>query len=50
MEEPSSGADVYKLIKKGDKIKITDELSVWYEVKLNKEKKYIRKKNIKIID
>lgn len=50
MEEPSSGADVHKLIKKGDKIKITDELSVWYEVKLNKEKKYIRKKNIKIID
>ena len=50
MEEPSSGADIYKIVKKGNKIKITDELSVWYEVKLNKEKRYIRKKNIKIID
>ena len=50
MEEPSSGSDVYKLVKKGDKLKITNEISVWYEIKINNKKRYVRKKNIKIIN
>ena len=50
MNDPSSGSDVYKLIRKGEKIKIVNETDVWYEVELENLKKYIRKKNILKID
>jgi hypothetical protein len=50
MNDPSSGSDVYKLIRKGEKIKIVNETDVWYEVELENQKKYIRKKNILKID
>ena len=35
---------------KGEKIKIVNETDVWYEVELENQKKYIRKKNILKID
>ena len=50
MEKPSSGSDLYQIVKKGDKLKIIGEESVWYKIKINKTEKYIRKKNIKIIN
>ena len=50
MEKPSSGSDLYQIVKKGDKLKIIGEESVWYKIKINKTQKYIRKKNIKIIN
>tara|TARA_B100000614_G_scaffold31981_2_gene24665 strand:+ start:8489 stop:9199 length:711 start_codon:yes stop_codon:yes gene_type:complete len=50
MNDPSSGSDVYKLIRKGEKIKIVSETDIWYEVELENQKKYIRKKNILKID
>ena len=50
MNDPSSGSDVYKLIRKGEKIKIASESDIWYEVELENQKKYIRKKNILKID
>ena len=50
IESVPSGSDVYKLIKKGEKIKIVNETDVWYEVELENQKKYIRKKNILKID
>ena len=50
MEKPSSGSNLYQIVKKGDKLKIMGEESVWYKIKINKTEKYIRKKNIKIIN
>ena len=50
MEKPSSGSDLYQIVKKGDKLKIIGEESDWYKIKINKTEKYIRKKNIKIIN
>ena len=50
MEKPSSGSNLYQIVKKGDKLKIIGEESVWYKIKINKTEKYIRKKNIKIIN
>ena len=50
MEKPSSGSDLYQIVKKGDKLKIIGEESVWYKIKINKTEKYIRKKNLKIIN
>ena len=50
MEKPSSGSDLYQIVKKGDKLKIIGEESVWYKIKINQTEKYIRKKNIKIIN
>tara|TARA_B000000475_G_scaffold215605_1_gene177913 strand:+ start:2670 stop:3380 length:711 start_codon:yes stop_codon:yes gene_type:complete len=50
MNNPSSGSDVYQIIKKGEKIKIISESEVWYEVELENQRKYIRKKNILKID
>ena len=50
MEKPSSGSNLYQIVKKGDKLKIVGEESVWYKIKVNKTEKYIRKKNIKIIN
>ena len=48
MEKPSSGSNLYQIVKKGDKLKIIGEESVWYKIKINETEKYIRKKNIKI--
>ena len=50
MNGPSSGSDVYSIIKKGNKLKISKEYSIWYEVIFENKKKYIRKKNIYLID
>ena len=50
MNGPSSGSDVYSIIKKGNKLKISKEYSTWYEVIFENKKKYIRKKNISLID
>ena len=50
MNGPSSGSDVYSIIKKGNKLKISKEYSIWYEVIFENKKKYIRKKNISLID
>ena len=50
MEKPSSGSNLYQIVKKGDKLKIIGEESVWYKIKINETEKYIRKKNIKIIN
>ena len=50
MNNPSSGSDVYSLIKKGEKIKIINESEIWYEFKINEQNKFIRKKNILKID
>ena len=50
MEKPSSGSNLYQIVKKGDKLKIIGEESVWYKIKINEAEKYIRKKNIKIIN
>ena len=50
MNNPSSGSDVYQIIKKGEKIKIISESEVWYVVELENQRKYIRKKNILKID
>ena len=50
MDKPSSGSNLHQIVKKGDKLKIIGEESVWYKIKVNKTEKYIRKKNIKIIN
>ena len=44
MEKPSSGSDLYQIVKKGDKLKIIGEESVWYKIKINKTEKYIKGK------
>tara|TARA_Y100000768_G_C23900563_1_gene644854 strand:- start:342 stop:1049 length:708 start_codon:yes stop_codon:yes gene_type:complete len=50
MKEPSSGSDLYKILKKGDKISVSKDLEIWYEVIIMSEKRYVRKKNIRLID
>tara|TARA_B100000989_G_scaffold252692_1_gene200946 strand:+ start:461 stop:1168 length:708 start_codon:yes stop_codon:yes gene_type:complete len=50
MKEPSSGSDLYSILNKGDKLIVSKDLEVWYEIILNNEKKYVRKKNIRLID
>ena len=50
MNGPSSGSDVYMLVKKGEKLNVTNELDVWYEISVNNNKKYVRKKNLKLIN
>ena len=50
MNGPSSGSDVYSIINKGNKLKVSSESSIWYEVIFENKKKYIRKKNIFLID
>ena len=50
MKEPSSGSDLYKILNKGDKISISKDLEIWYEVIIMSEKRYVRKKNIRLID
>ena len=50
MKEPSSGSDLYSILNKGDKLIVSKNLEVWYEIILNNEKKYVRKKNIRLID
>ena len=39
MNGPSSGSDVYSIIKKGNKLKISKEYSIWYEVIFENKKK-----------
>ncbi|MBV20361.1 MAG: hypothetical protein CL870_04585 [Cytophagia bacterium] len=46
MYNPSSGSDVHSIINKGEKIEITGETDFWYEIMINKERRYIRKKNL----
>ena len=50
MKEPSSGSDLYSILNKGDKLIVSKDLEVWYEIILNGEKRYVRKKNIRLID
>ena len=50
MKEPSSGSDLYSILNKGDKLIVSKDLEVWYEIILDNEKKYVRKKNIRLID
>jgi uncharacterized protein YgiM (DUF1202 family) len=46
MYDPSSGSDVHSIINKGEKIEITGETDVWYEIIIDNERRYIRKKNL----
>ncbi len=50
MKEPSSGSDLYSILNKGDKLIVSNDLEVWYEIILNGEKRYVRKKNVRLID
>ena len=50
MKEPSSGSDLYSILNKGDKLIVSKDLEVWYEIILNGEKRYVRKKNVRLID
>ena len=50
MDHPSSGSDVFLLINKGEKVKVINEIDPWYEISIGERKKYIRKKNIYLID
>jgi|TARA_B100001063_G_C16777860_1_gene567309 tetratricopeptide (TPR) repeat protein len=50
MKEPSSGSDLYKILNKGDKISVSKDLEIWYEVIIMSEKRYVRKKNIRLIN
>ncbi len=50
MKEPSSGSDLHSILNKGDKLIVSKDLEVWYEIILNGEKRYVRKKNIRLID
>ena len=50
MKEPSSGSDLYSILNKGDKLIVSKDLEVWYEIILNSEKRYVRKKNVRLID
>ena len=50
MNGPSSGSDVYMLVKRGEKLNVINELDVWYEISVNNNKKYVRKKNLKLIN
>ncbi len=50
MKEPSSGSDLYSILNKGDKLIISKDLEVWYEIILDGKKRYVRKKNVRLID
>ncbi len=50
MKEPSSGSDLYSILNKGDKLIVSKDLEVWYEIILNGKKRYVRKKNVRLID
>jgi len=50
MKEPSSGSDLYSILNKGDKLIVSKDLEVWYEIILNGQKRYVRKKNVRLID
>ena len=50
MKEPSSGSDLHSILNKGDKLIVSKDLEVWYEIILNGEKRYVRKKNVRLID
>ena len=50
MKEPSSGSDLYSILNKGDKLIVSKDLEVWYEIILNGKKRYLRKKNVRLID
>ena len=50
MKEPSSGSDLYSILNKGDKLIVSKDLKVWYEIILNGERRYVRKKNVRLID
>ena len=51
MNEPSSASDVFMIIKKGEKLKITNnDIEAWYEVSMNNKKKFVRKKNLYVVD
>ena len=50
MKEPSSGSDLYSIINKGDKLIVSKDLEVWYEIILDGKKRYVRKKNVRLID
>ena len=50
MKEPSSGSDLYSILNKGDKLIVSKDLEVWYEIILDGKKRYVRKKNVRLID
>ena len=50
MKEPSSGSDLYSILNKGDKLIVSKDLEVWYEIILDGKKRYVRKKNVRVID
>ena len=50
MKEPSSGSDLYSILNKGDKLIVSKDLEVWYEIILDCKKRYVRKKNVRLID
>ena len=50
MKEPSSGSDLYLILNKGDKLIVSKDLEVWYEIILDGKKRYVRKKNVRLID
>ena len=50
MKEPSSGSDLYSILNKGDKLIVSKDLEVWYEIILDGKKRYVRKKNVILID
>ena len=51
MNEPSSASDVFMIISKGEMLSITNNnIEAWYEVSIENKKKFIRKKNLYIID
>ena len=51
MNDPSSASDVFMIINKGEMLKITNKnMEAWYEVSIENKKKFIRKKNLYIID
>ena len=46
-----NGVDsLYSILNKGDKLIVSKDLEVWYEIILNGEKRYVRKKNVRLID
>ena len=49
MKEPSSGSDLYSILNKGDKLIVSKDLEVWYEIILDGKKRYVRKKNVRLI-
>ena len=50
MNEPSSGSDVHSVIDKGERVDIIGEGELWYEIEFRDQIKFIRKKNLLVID